>query len=501
MRTINRNVKYKGKTYKNAYSSTYSDRYKWRIILPEQVVDKLDDCIENKPPDFPFNREVALYFLSEVSRVAAKKKDKYYIGGYVNLNAEILKEKHSNSKKYFKYFVDNGILQENPKYKPNEFSKSYRYNYEELGLLTFKIFEIAELEARFHNKILTSETTIQWGNSYLTKWLNDKLTIDIDEVFREIQEKTKHTKIQKQKTLKKVECYLQSLKNLQFHTFWAKRKERDNRLHTNLTNMPSFFRKHINYDFEPLSGVDIKNSQPFFLIIFLEELIKLAVFDRNREELEENRKIKVIRKVYSNIGTMLQVLSKTLTSREFQEEYLEMKSNILGGTFYESLDPHFQFSKNKKGEYCRKFYDKDSKKTRKYSFEVKRDMMKKLVLFFLYKSNKEKEGDIDYLKFKDLYPNFCTVLEVLKSDNNKLLPKVLQYLEADCVLDFTCKEIAKQYPKIPLFTIHDSIITTESNYDIVDKEVRRLITEYCNGIEPTLKKDVWCEGCSLDLVA
>ncbi|MFV0303963.1 MAG: hypothetical protein ACK5IC_00590 [Moheibacter sp.] len=49
--------------------------------------------------------------------------------------------------------------------------------------------------------------------------------------------------------------------------------------------------------------------------------------------------------------------------------------------------------------------------------------------------------------------------------------------------------------------IYDSIITTESNYDIVDKEVRRFMTEYCNGIEPTLKKDVWCEDCSLDLVA
>lgn len=45
-------------------------------------------------------------------------------------------------------------------------------------------------------------------------------------------------------------------------------------------------------------------------------------------------------------------------------------------------------------------------------------------------------------------------------DSKRDLPILLQHLEADCVLDYTCKKIAKKYPDMPLFTIHDSIITT-----------------------------------------
>jgi hypothetical protein len=44
---------------------------------------------------------------------------------------------------------------------------------------------------------------------------------------------------------------------------------------------------------------------------------------------------------------------------------------------------------------------------------------------------------------------------------------MLQRLESFLVLDVICREISRLYPHIPLFTIHDNIITTKGNEGLV----------------------------------
>lgn len=87
------------------------------------------------------------------------------------------------------------------------------------------------------------------------------------------------------------------------------------------------------------------------------------------------------------------------------------------------------------------------------------------------------------------------MLELLKKGGNKLLPKLLQHIEADCVIDFTCYELSKKYPVMPLFPIHDSIATIESRFEELSSEVKQLITSYCLGISPKLKEEFWYENC------
>ncbi len=127
-----------------------------------------------------------------------------------------------------------------------------------------------------------------------------------------------------------------------------------------------------------------------------------------------------------------------------------------------------------------------------FYFDTPRDLLKRLILFFLYKSN-NTENDKEYNEFKKHFPQFCKLLELLKEDDYKKLPKVLQHMEADCVLDYTCKTISEEFPNTPLFTIHDSIITINSEYDTIENRVKTLLTEYCNGIKPNLKKEIWSE--------
>ncbi len=495
MREILRKIKTKNRVFKKAYKSLYSKKMNWRIILPKEVYMKLQDCLSNNPPNFNLNENIALYYLSLISSVPSYKKDKIYMGGYVNLQAKKLEKVKYNYKKYFDYFVDNGIIERNNKYsnaKGKSFSKSYRYNLKELKNLTFHIFELEILKSQYE-KMGLKEKNLCKKSEYLTKWFNTNLTIDADAAILEIQQKLKHTSSKKRVTLKKAENYLRSLKNLYFQEFWAIRNSfSDNRLHTNLENMPKFYRKYVSYNGKILASIDIKNSQPFFLIVLLEMI-------GNREIEERNNVVSDMIKKYGVCGTMFETLSASLNSKGFQEEYGKIKYDILEGTFYDNLVEYFKLQetvdKDGKEIYKRRFYCKDTKTQPMYEFESKRDVIKRLVLFFLYKNNQEniKKEDKDYLIFKDLYPNFCNVLELLKQNDKKDLPKLLQHLEANCVLDYICKNISEKHPNIPLYTIHDSIITTEDNIQVLEAEVTQHIKDYCYGIMPTLKTEYWCE--------
>ncbi len=388
---------YKGKTYKQNQYSFYLKRLKWRVILPLQVVEKLDDCIGKNPPKFNFDRGVALYFLSLISSVPSHNKDKYYVEGYVNLQATILKSKNSSYEKYFNYFEKNKIIQINHSYSSKKYSKSYRYNYNELGKLEFRIFDI-HLLRKTYNKISKNEKRIQKRLSFLTKWFDEKLTIDFENVILEIQRVTKHTLIEEQQTLKKTESYLNSLKKIEDKEYWVSRNiNSDNRIHSNITNMPSFFRKYICYNEKHLIGVDVKNSQPFFLMVLIEELMRVII-EGDRENKIKGRKRRVIERVYRNSSIICDKLIQLFKNKDFKEEFWDIKSKIISGKLYDDLEKFFDFE-IENDKFKRKFFDAGSSKIRTFYFDTKRDVVKRLVLFFMYKSNKTKH-DKDYNKFQ-----------------------------------------------------------------------------------------------------
>ena len=494
MREIYKKIEVKNRVYKKAYKSVYSKKIKWRIILPNEVYIKMIDSLNNNKPLFNFDDEKGLYILSLISSLPSYKKDTYYPGGYVNLNSTMLKDVVGNNyKKYLDYFVSNDIIERNNSYSNSEIkphSKSFRYNLKGIKKLTWNIFEFDIIDT-IYNKIELKEKYVSCVPSHLTKWLNTELTIDSDSTLFEIQEKLKFISSEENNTLKKAENYLRSLKNIHFAEYWAKRSPKDNRLHTNLTNMPEFFRKHIRYNDWYMAEVDFKNSQPFFLIVLIDSIVS----DRK----DSNYRILNIVEKLGVSGTMFHTLVQALNSKGFQEEYSKIKADVLNGTLYDNLERSFEFDKNIEGKFMRKFFCNDSKKQRMFYFDSKRDVVKRLFLFFLYKANKksEKQEDNDYLIFKNLYPNFCHVLELLKDKNSKDLPKLLQHIEADCILDFTTKKIAEKYPHIPLFTIHDSIITTENYIDIIEKETKQYVKEYCMSLLPTLKTKHWCQNCEI----
>ena len=75
--------------------------------------------------------------------------------------------------------------------------------------------------------------------------------------------------------------------------------------------------------------------------------------------------------------------------------------------------------------------------------------------------------------FRKAFPEVYKVMMHYKRKNYKNLPIRLQRIEAEGVLNHCCKRIDKEYPNAPIFTIHDSVLTTME----YQKNVQRIMNE------------------------
>lgn len=108
---------------------------------------------------------------------------------------------------------------------------------------------------------------------YITKWFNEKLTMDIDGAhnFTELHK----SKLKKSNKSKKKAENIENRVNVRYNTslnsarkiingdFGLTRTGKDNRLHSTVASMKKELRPFLSYDGKPLVGVDVKSSQPY----------------------------------------------------------------------------------------------------------------------------------------------------------------------------------------------------------------------------------------------
>ena len=73
-----------------------------------------------------------------------------------------------------------------------------------------------------------------------------------------------------------------------------------------------------------------------------------------------------------------------------------------------------------------------------------------------------------------------------KDEQSSALALVLQQLEAELILDHTIPLIIENEPDLPIFTIHDSIVTTAGNEYKLKKYMIKAACEYL-GFTPTIE--------------
>jgi len=278
-------------------------------------------------------------------------------------------------------------------------------------------------------------------------------------------------KLYGQDEFRKKELQRDTLRRLEDPERWTFKTGETGRLYTPISNLHEKLRKALRYNGEPLVGLDIKNSIPYFSLalfdavayrrlgieeLILENNVRLGRrYDRYDEEMKKERKGEG-RTRRRHPLVMLVDFQNELDEIPDLKEFVEL---VKSGELYELLMVLF-------------------------NIPDRREAKKKFLAILNSPSHWEsplREALIQR------FPSLMQVIDLIntgyfKTKNSKGKAKwmpgdqvctfahVTQQLEARFVLDVVCKAIEEEHPEVPMLTLHDCIFTTP--------EYRRLVYSY-----------------------
>ncbi|PNQ72793.1 hypothetical protein C1T31_09795 [Hanstruepera neustonica] len=473
----------------------------------------IDQLTHENPPCFKkykFKRDMALYIINLINALPLFNKDLMF-EGFVPLNSKLLQDKIANYKEYLNYLEHElKIIECDNQYIPGFKSKGYRLTEQyrtEIKSQSVVDFTFGRKLKFERNKRAASVAHLE----YLTKWFNPKLEIDLDFVNAFLREEYQLKRYNQalwdyDRNRKKFkEPMMQfnhakiSAEKIDRQDYYLLHDENVYRFHSNLTNMRSIIRNAVTYDGQKLISIDIKNSQPYLSTILLsrsfwieqkfgaknEESLSISFdepqrvtnkgfndFKRLNYESErgfdERLNISQIKIHENDSYIMLGDIDKSLMNSEFSN-YINL---VVNGGLYEFLEEEFKINL---GEV----------------FSNRKDV-KAAVFQVLFTDNRFFGQDEARPKklFQELFPYVYEVFKQIKSKDKSLLPRLLQSIESYLMIDVIAKRISIEYPEAPIYTIHDSIATTEEYVDIVQQIMSEELSKAI-GHPPKLAREEW----------
>lgn len=465
----------------------YNKLNNWKISVSNLIYDLIYQNLEILDDNISLDR--LLYLVSKMEYKCAIKSKEINHLGFVPFPQKELFNYTRDYPQMIDFLINIGALSKRNYSVASKRCNMYKFNYNSLyknGNTIFYLKDVNLTEKALVRKNIEPRIECDKKSYHLLKWIKNGLEFDL-QAFN-IDEKSEfiYNKYSSKEyatfysTIINYKNAIQSIINKQIR--FTRDASKDNRVHTTLTNFPSKLRTYLKYDDEILCSLDIKNSQPYFLLIFL-----------NKTNLKESRIIKILNKIYGNNSIMSTKISVTMMNKGFNEELKRFSNIVLNGKFYEELTDICKIEPNKDGKYKLKVYNKSSDKVRFVELNNNRDYAKRLALKILFSSNSRITKD--YHEFRNQFPLISQIIETLKPLGcYEKFAKLLQHIEADCVIDYLTLKLSKKHPEMPLFTIHDSIVTTEKWFDLLQFEVDILMDEYSDGLKPILKPEKWCKA-------
>ena len=394
----------------------------------------------------------------------SKLKKSLHINPYTYLNGKKLKYLYGDCYSHMiKLLIKSNIIESNKSYIVGKQSKGYRYteHYRSSIPVIMKVNNTTLV------KKLTKSNHINSSNySHLEHFING-LRVDVQQAEKYIytQYEIKHIEY-----LRDVDSFfrnqlhkdvlsqdvpknpifwlyhqLRSIYKLHNNQLRFKVDDTGYRLHTNLTNIKKELREFITYNGIKLVSVDYVNSQPLLSTILLKKSFWLKDTTINTinhsiipiKDKEVNIIESIIKEITYNTYTMIPTFKKRNDSKELNE-YTSLCND---GVLYEYLQSNLGM-------------DSSSRK------DVKSSVFQILFTdnrFIGQKEAKPKRA------FRDLFPQVYRILSLVKRKNSKFLPILLQKIESEILLNRVAKRIEIEEPSLPIFTIHDSIVTTKGN--------------------------------------
>ena len=267
----------------------------------------------------------------------------------------------------------------------------------------------------------------------------------------------------------------------------------DGRVHSNITRLSKISRKYLQHNGEYLSEVDISSAVPFILFLTMNMYL-----DNNLFYLASNFQ-------YSNTITyMLDEVTGDIDKSELRN----FGTSVISGSLYEQfsdliLNEKLYTDKGIKFEKVMAYYNYSFKKQFGYNFDgdtsdLKKFAKKRMLSMIFAKST---SYTFEQIIFNKLYPSILKFINEFKNveqykddESTKIAPKdkhkKLAYFcfqfEAKMMIDKTAREFDKLHNgKIPIYSLHDCIITTNSNVEMLNVFMQNKFIEMF-GIAPNL---------------
>jgi len=401
----------------------YSDTIRNNMIIRTlKIVSKLTPTNYNS---YRFNKQSYVH-------LSSRYKKKVLGNYYTDFHKEMTKG-------------ENPIIEMSSHYKVGEETKLYR--------LTTK-FRKSKIE-KFH----IEENNIK--NDVATDFLSDQFYKDnirfdkdvftyLFNFYKEIETKMDNDK---QKVLLKNYigrnlCIIDDICN---NDMFFGRSKSNYRYYSSLTSINRIIRPFILVNNNPLISIDIKSSQPYILASILDS----SFYNIN--------KVYNINKIRKGIGGII-LFPRFLKGKE------------RGIEKYRSIS----FDKDFYSIVLRKEFGREPTK-------IERETLKQKTMQFLFYNNSKarEKNELNYLvkQYPAINSIITSFLNIIGERNFSFL---LQRSESLLVIDIISKEFNEKFPKEPLFTLHDAILTTRKNSKYVYNLMKKRLEQH-TGIRPGLK--------------
>lgn len=408
------------------------------IQIPGKVSEILP-ILENEPPFKGFNLDNLRIILSIIC-THQRKEDNNNI--YAQLVMKFLRKKVWNADIYIHHLMEIGIIERFGGYVPKEHAYKYRFTpaYQSPHITTE--LKNQKLINKIHN------VNVEKGRKASRKYPKQNqqiksMTINESAIELSIE------KFPDKEDLKKLNYALGAIARIQNQEFYTTVDDTGNRLHTNLTNLPKFLRSEIQINKKHISGVDIRNSQPYIATKYL----------TNPESGKE---------FFPGKFPLMMLKCLRLPEQHDVKEFLLLTSKA---QFYKFLETKF----NKRGlDYEVISPDNVSQRLKDKVFQILFDKN--------HHTSKEKRI------FNELFPGVNKAFSVLRMEKYTNFVNSLQKMESHIILDVILKRLNFEYPEMVATQIYDNVCTSVATDDIeitsivMTEELTKFI-----GLPPVLK--------------
>lgn len=438
-----------------------------------------------------------LFILWQIGESASYHERTWKETGFIAISGKTFQKRVQSYKPYLKYLINTNVLECDNHFIPQIIPLGYKF---------------AE---RFNNEPfrridLINSTTVETFNEdvelfpYLTYWYKqDKLKLNSvtarNEAYRLYSTTKDDQKLWSRGKYGKLKIpypqyysAIQQISKIESNIFNLKISPKVHRLYSTLTAMPSIYRKYLKYDNQSLGCIDIKNCQSYIACLILNpEFWKAdSNLPLNLYSLPQN----IIDLFDNNLIIMIGEYFSELESQDVFNEYIDLVSN---GRIYQDMISWAQQEKEKiitkkrvkEVVFSTIFSPVNSRKTWLHDYYTQK-FGYVIALFNIIKQDNASIQSID--SDEDLTGLEESEIEELTIKKlHARLSILFQAIESEIILHRCCRRIFEEKNhSVPIFTVHDCIITTQNNIEYLKTIIIEEFTTTI-GYPPPFEIEFW----------